>query len=74
MRLLLDTHAFLWWLDGDRRMSRKARALVADPGHNADRGPVSVVSLRLHVELLGGSSGLDPAGPAPTSGRSEAVR
>ena len=27
---LLDTHAFLWWLDGDRRMSRKARALGAD--------------------------------------------
>lgn len=30
MRLLLDTHAFLWWLDGDRRLSRKARALIAD--------------------------------------------
>jgi len=44
---------------------------VADPGHNADRGPVSVVSLRLHVEVLGGSSGFDP-GPAPTSARSEA--
>ncbi|PYR46788.1 MAG: PIN domain nuclease, partial [Acidobacteria bacterium] len=26
MRLLLDTHALLWWLDGDRRLSRKARA------------------------------------------------
>ncbi len=45
---------------------------IADPGHNADRGPVSVVSLRLHVEVLGGG-GSDPAGPA-TSGRSEAVR
>jgi PIN domain nuclease of toxin-antitoxin system len=30
VRLLLDTHAFLWWLDGDRRLSRKARALIAD--------------------------------------------
>ena len=28
MRLLLDTHTFLWWLDGDRRMSRRARALI----------------------------------------------
>jgi len=28
---------------------------IADPGHNADRGPVSVVSLRLHVETIGGS-------------------
>jgi PIN domain nuclease of toxin-antitoxin system len=30
VRLLLDTHAFLWWLDGDRRLSRKARELIAD--------------------------------------------
>lgn len=30
MRLLLDTHAFLWWLDGDRRLSIKARRLIAD--------------------------------------------
>jgi len=30
MRLLLDTHALLWWLDGDRRLSRRARAAIAD--------------------------------------------
>lgn len=30
MRVLLDTHAFLWWLDGDRRLSRKARQLIGD--------------------------------------------
>ena len=28
MRLLLDTHALLWWLEGDRRMSKRARTLV----------------------------------------------
>jgi len=28
VRILLDTHALLWWLDGDRRMSRKARQMV----------------------------------------------
>jgi PIN domain nuclease of toxin-antitoxin system len=26
----LDTHAFLWWLDGDRRLSSKARAMVGN--------------------------------------------
>ena len=31
MRLLLDTHAFLWWLDGDRRLSMKARRALASP-------------------------------------------
>ena len=30
MRLLLDTHALLWWLDGDRSLSRKARTAIAD--------------------------------------------
>jgi PIN domain nuclease of toxin-antitoxin system len=30
VRLLLDTHTLLWWLDGDRRLSRRARAAVGD--------------------------------------------
>lgn len=30
MRVLLDTHALLWWLDGDRRLSRRARTAIAD--------------------------------------------
>ena len=30
MRVLLDTHAFLWWLDGDKRMSKRARSLVSN--------------------------------------------
>ena len=28
MRLLLDTHALLWWVAGDTRLSRKARAAI----------------------------------------------
>jgi PIN domain nuclease of toxin-antitoxin system len=28
--LLLDTHALLWWLDGDERLSDRARAAIAD--------------------------------------------
>lgn len=28
---LLDTHAFLWWLFDSPKLSRKARAFVADP-------------------------------------------
>ena len=33
MRVLLDTHAFLWWLDGDRRLSARARRVIADEGN-----------------------------------------
>jgi PIN domain nuclease of toxin-antitoxin system len=31
VRVLLDTHALLWWLDGDRRLSMRARKLIGDP-------------------------------------------
>ena len=30
MRLLLDTHALIWWLAGDDALSRKARDAIAD--------------------------------------------
>jgi PIN domain nuclease of toxin-antitoxin system len=33
MRVLLDTHTFLWWLDGDRRLSRRARSVIATPAN-----------------------------------------
>ena len=30
MKLLLDTHTFLWWVTDDARLSQAARALIAD--------------------------------------------
>ena len=30
MRLLLDTHTFLWWLSGSERLSVRARYAIAD--------------------------------------------
>jgi len=31
LRLLLDTHAWLWWLTDDRRLGRRARQAIANP-------------------------------------------
>lgn len=42
MNLLLDTHAFLWFIDGSTRLSQRARELIEDQG-NAKL--VSVASL-----------------------------
>jgi PIN domain nuclease of toxin-antitoxin system len=42
MRLLLDTHALLWWLGDEARLGPAARALIADPANDV---LVSVVSL-----------------------------
>ncbi len=30
MRVLLDTHTLLWWLDGDPRLSQRARRLIGN--------------------------------------------
>lgn len=37
MRLLLDTHALLWWLEGNRKLSARVRRIIAD-----DEGPIHV--------------------------------
>jgi PIN domain nuclease of toxin-antitoxin system len=33
MQLLLDTHAFLWWLSGDDHLSAAAQSAIADEGN-----------------------------------------
>jgi PIN domain nuclease of toxin-antitoxin system len=33
MRVLIDTHAILWWLADDKRLSKTARRILADPFH-----------------------------------------
>ncbi len=32
-RLLLDTHAFIWWIAGDESLGVQARAQIADSGN-----------------------------------------
>jgi PIN domain nuclease of toxin-antitoxin system len=33
VRVLLDTHALLWWLAGDERLPASARTAIADPAN-----------------------------------------
>jgi PIN domain nuclease of toxin-antitoxin system len=42
MNLLLDTHAFIWFLDGDRNLSIKARKYIENP---ANVNFISIASL-----------------------------
>jgi PIN domain nuclease of toxin-antitoxin system len=42
LKLLIDTHAAIWWLAGDTRLSGAARAAIADAGAEAG---VSVASV-----------------------------
>lgn len=34
MRLLLDTHAFLWFINGDESLSRRTRLLIQEAGND----------------------------------------
>jgi PIN domain nuclease of toxin-antitoxin system len=42
LKLLLDTHSFLWFIDGSPRLSATARQLIEDP---ANERLVSIASL-----------------------------
>ena len=42
MRLLLDSHSFLWFIAGHQNLSEKAKAMILDPGNEV---PVSIASL-----------------------------
>ncbi len=34
MKVLLDTHALLWWLSDSNRLGENAREIIADPAHD----------------------------------------
>lgn len=34
MRVLADTHAFLWWLAGNQRLSEAARGVIGNPDNS----------------------------------------
>ncbi|HWE39134.1 MAG TPA: hypothetical protein VG406_21475, partial [Isosphaeraceae bacterium] len=43
MRLLLDTHALLWFALGDPLLSARATSLITDPAHEKLVSPASRV-------------------------------
>ena len=51
MRVLVDTHVFLWWVEGDRALPVKARAALADRDNECLFSLVSVWELALKAGL-----------------------
>ncbi len=45
MNLLLDTHAFLWFITGDAALSKKARLVIEDNANQVFLSTASLVSL-----------------------------
>jgi PIN domain nuclease of toxin-antitoxin system len=51
MRLLLDTHVFLWWLMDDERLPRTARAAMADARSQVYVSAASLWEISIKVAL-----------------------
>jgi len=51
MKLLLDTHTFLWYADGDPRLSTTAAALLVDPANDLFLSTASVWEIAIKVGL-----------------------
>jgi PIN domain nuclease of toxin-antitoxin system len=51
MRLLLDTHAFLWFVLNDPAISPKARDLIADPDNDLYLSPASHWEIAIKVSI-----------------------
>src|SRR5262245_45912924 len=51
MRLLLDSHVFLWWLQGGRRLSPHARRVIAAPASDVFISAASVWEIAIKVAI-----------------------
>lgn len=71
MRLLLDTHAFLWWLDGDRRLPGSIRRLIGDSANDVLVSAATVWEITTKARLGKLPGALDVALDVPSSIRDQ---
>ena len=51
MKLLLDTHAFIWWFDAPEKLSPKASALLADSDNDLVLSVASIWEMQIKIQL-----------------------
>lgn len=66
MRVLLDTHALLWWLSDDGRLSARASAVIRSPGNSVWVSPATgwELATKLRLGKLPGAERVLPKLPA----------
>jgi PIN domain nuclease of toxin-antitoxin system len=54
VRLLLDTHTLLWWLNDDEKLGGRARGLIGDPANDVLVSAVSLweITVKLRIGKL----------------------
>lgn len=58
MKLLLDTHALIWWLAGDEALSLRAREAISDPANSVAVSAASAmeVATKYRIGMLPGAA------------------
>jgi len=51
LRLLLDTHALIWWAEGNARLGERARLEVAAPGNEIYVSAISAMEIATKFRL-----------------------
>jgi len=51
MKILLDTHSFLWFIGGDENLSSTARTLIEDVNNDAFLSVVSLWEIAIKISL-----------------------
>jgi PIN domain nuclease of toxin-antitoxin system len=51
VRILLDTHAFIWWVDDDPSLSSPARTAIADPANEVFLSVVSTWEMAIKIAI-----------------------
>ena len=51
MRLLLDTHAFLWWIEDAPTLTRRAKAAIANPANECLLSLASCWEMAMKISL-----------------------
>lgn len=51
MKVLFDTHAFIWWDSRSAKLSRNALALIQDPSNTLLLSVVSIWEIQIKIQL-----------------------
>lgn len=51
MRLLIDTHTFYWYIEGDRKLTSSAQSLIQDASNDVLISPASYWEIAIKVNL-----------------------
>src|SRR6266542_3108450 len=65
VRVLLDTHTLLWWLDGDRRLPRRMRLLIGEEANTVVVSGASAWEISTKVRLGKLAGAIDVASDLP---------